>query len=62
METLRELLWYGMAGLPDWYAAGVGEAVLTRNYRILTAGKPVMLIRETFLTAPPQSPLVRQAS
>lgn len=51
METRREVLWYGREPSPDLppelrtYATG---EVIGRTYRILTGGRPVMLINEKF--------------
>lgn len=51
-ETRREVLWFGReatsARLPDAFRSHVGEHVLSRTYRIITGGRPVMLINEKF--------------
>lgn len=50
-ESRREALWFGEASLRDLPAAlGHGEAMqaLSRTYRVIAAGLPMMLITENF--------------
>ncbi len=51
LETRREVLWYGREPAPDLPAelrGLVDGEVISRTYRILTGGRPVMLINEKF--------------
>jgi chorismate-pyruvate lyase len=51
MENRREVLWYGreqVAGLPDTIRQVTGNEFISRTYRIITGGKPIMLINEKF--------------
>lgn len=50
-ETRREILWYGRehaSGLPDAIRRMADGEFMTRAYRIIAGGKPVMLINEKF--------------
>lgn len=51
LETRREVLWYGSEGpdqVPEAVRGHFAEGCLTRTYRIIAHGKPVMLICEKF--------------
>jgi len=51
METYREVLWYGrqrLNKLPKTLAKLNGTDFLSRTYRIISEGKPLMLINENF--------------
>jgi chorismate-pyruvate lyase len=49
LESWRELLWYGLGTSPEWAGADDGErTALTRFYRVITGGQPVLLISEAF--------------
>ena len=51
METRREVLWFGrerLTRLPDKLAPVTGEEFISRTYRIITDGKPIVLITERF--------------
>ena len=51
VETRRDLLWYGlerMETLPSQIAHRVGEPFISRTYRIVAHGAPMMLINERF--------------
>ncbi|MCZ6678414.1 MAG: chorismate pyruvate-lyase family protein [Candidatus Poribacteria bacterium] len=51
VETRRELLWYGLEHareLPDAIRYLEGEAFISRTYRIIANGQPMMLINEKF--------------
>jgi chorismate-pyruvate lyase len=58
LETRREILWFGRdrRGLVESEAVGQLGEVITRTYRILHAGKPIVLITERFPTAADRSP------
>ncbi|MGE0642883.1 MAG: chorismate pyruvate-lyase family protein [Nitrospira sp.] len=50
-ETHRELLWWGketLKNVPDIIRDKTGEEALSRTYRIIAGGKPIMLINEKF--------------
>lgn len=50
-ETYREILWFGretLATLPEALAHLRSREFLSRTYRILAGGKPIMLINEKF--------------
>lgn len=54
LESRRESLWFGMETLRDLpQELGVGDAMscLTRTYRIVAGGEPLMLITEHFPVA-----------
>jgi chorismate-pyruvate lyase len=48
MEDWRELLWFGLASPPPWSGAGRDTRTLIRFYRIITQGRPALLISEAF--------------
>lgn len=51
LEARREILWYGREpsrSLPEAVRFQMPEGCLTRTYRIITGGRPVMLIHERF--------------
>lgn len=51
LETRREVLWYGREPAPDLPSdvrALVGGEVISRTYRVLAGGRPMMLINERF--------------
>ena len=59
LETRREILWFGRerAGqVPESDAIGPMGEVITRTYRILHGGKPIMLISERFPMGADRSP------
>jgi len=59
VESRREMLWYGrqhLNGLSPELSAQTGDSFLSRTYRIITGGQPVILISEKFpenMTTPP---------
>ncbi len=53
IENRREILWYGretIADLPPEIARYTGYEFISRTYRILAGGQPLMLINEKFPT------------
>jgi chorismate-pyruvate lyase len=49
LESWRELLWFGLGPPPEWSGAqGSDATTLTRFYRIITGGRPALLISEAF--------------
>lgn len=50
LESWRELLWVGFDLAPQWDVPTTPQQVtaITRLYRVLTKGKPALLISETF--------------
>ena len=51
LETRRDLLWYGLKypkDLPEMLLHLEGEPFLSRTYRIIADGQPIMLINEQF--------------
>ena len=51
IENRREILWYGretLADLPEEIARYTGHEFISRTYRILAGGQPLMLINEKF--------------
>jgi chorismate-pyruvate lyase len=51
LETRREVLWYGrerLDPLPEQVGSGVGDEFVSRTYRIIADGRPIMLISEKF--------------
>ncbi len=51
LETRRDLLWWGIeqaTGLPSSLAYFEGKPLLSRTYRIVANGNPLMLITERF--------------
>ena len=61
METYREVLWYGRQqfdSLPKPLELFNGKEFLSRTYRIISEGKPIMMINENFpLYSHDESPL-----
>lgn len=58
IENRREILWYGrehLRGLPENISRYTGNDFISRTYRIMTQGQPVMLISEKFPRACPAS-------
>lgn len=54
LETRREILWFGrehVEDLPDDVLARTGTEFITRTYRIIYDGEPIMLINEKFPVA-----------
>jgi len=59
LETRRDVLWYGrepLQDLPDAIRHLVGREVISRTYRIILGGQPVMLINEKFPAGPDPLP------
>jgi chorismate-pyruvate lyase len=57
IENRREILWYGresIDNLPEDIQCLTGNDFISRTYRIIAGGKPVMLINERFPTNEPQ--------
>ena len=51
MESYRDILWYGKEiskGLPDVISHMEGKEFISRTYRIINGGKPIMVINEKF--------------
>jgi chorismate-pyruvate lyase len=51
IENRREILWYGreeLANLPETIERYTGSNFISRTYRIIAGGQPVMLINEKF--------------
>lgn len=51
LETRREVLWYGKGHsnqLPDDVSRTIGQEFISRTYRIIAGGQPVMVINENF--------------
>jgi chorismate-pyruvate lyase len=52
LESWREMLWFGLDSPPAWACLGpvsqAGPAVLRRLYRVITQGRPALLISESF--------------
>ena len=50
LESWRDLLWFGLDTLPSWSGVHTSPepAALTRLYRVFTAGRPALLISESF--------------
>jgi len=51
IENRRELLWYGqesIVDLPNEIRSSTGSDFISRTYRIVAGGKPIMLINERF--------------
>lgn len=50
LESWRDMLWFGLDAPPQWsfVASRVPAPVITRLYRVITAGKPALLISESF--------------
>lgn len=57
LENRREVLWYGreqIANLPETIEIYTGNDFLSRTYRIIVGGQPLMLINEKFPVADPR--------
>lgn len=48
LESWRELLWFGLGAPPRWAGEPAEAKTLTRVYRIITKGRPALLICEAF--------------
>jgi chorismate-pyruvate lyase len=48
LESWRELLWFGIGKPPEWAPIIPTPTVLTRVYRVMTAGYAALLIAESF--------------
>lgn len=50
LESWRELLWFGLDSPPPWESPAGYDALdfLTRLYRVITRGRPALLISESF--------------
>jgi chorismate-pyruvate lyase len=50
LESWRDLLWFGLDSHPKWSCvdAGTSSPVITRVYRVITGGRPALLISESF--------------
>jgi chorismate-pyruvate lyase len=50
LESSRELCWFGLEPAPEWVPGGpaAGETTLRRLYRIVSEGRPAILISEYF--------------
>jgi chorismate-pyruvate lyase len=49
LESRRELLWFGLGSAPSWRPDGAPDGpALVRAYRVVTDGRPSMLISESF--------------
>ncbi|HMC49936.1 MAG TPA: chorismate pyruvate-lyase family protein [Solirubrobacterales bacterium] len=48
LESWREMLWFGLDVVPSWAGNGAESRVLRRLYRVITLGRPAMLISESF--------------
>jgi chorismate-pyruvate lyase len=51
LETYRDILWYGkehLSSLPAAIGNFVGQEFISRTYRIIARGKPLMFINEKF--------------
>ena len=50
LESWRDMLWFGLGGLPAWSGVTEGETrpAITRLYRVITGGRAALLISETF--------------
>lgn len=56
LENRREVLWYGqeqIADLPEAIEVYTGHDFISRTYRIIVGGQPLMLINEKFPSACP---------
>lgn len=50
LESWRDMLWFGLDTAPEWShgADQPGATTLTRLYRVITGGRPALLISESF--------------
>lgn len=53
LESWRDLLWFGLDSHPSWRGVNVPtpSPVITRVYRVITGGRPALLISESFAVA-----------
>ena len=61
IENRRDILWYGreyIDNLPEDIQRLTGNDFISRTYRIIAAGKPVMLINERFPTRQSSNPTI----
>ena len=51
LESWREMLWFGLDAPPEWtvVASKCPAPVITRLYRVISGGKPALLISESFV-------------
>jgi len=59
LETRREVLWYGrehLSDVPDPIRRLEGVPAISRTYRIISRGRPLMLINEKFPSTPDRLP------
>jgi chorismate-pyruvate lyase len=59
LETRREVLWYGrepLSDVPDAIKGLEGAPAISRTYRIISRGRPLMLINEKFPTGQDRRP------
>lgn len=59
LETRREVLWYGrehLSDVPDPIRRLEGVPAISRTYRIISRGRPLMLINEKFPSSPDRLP------
>lgn len=65
MENRREKLWYGLEHareLPDAIRHLAGEAFISRTYRIIAGGQPMMLINEKFPSGESTNPQIDEST
>lgn len=50
LESWRDMLWFGLDSRPEWSCEGIASPspVITRLYRVITGGRPALLISESF--------------
>lgn len=50
LESWRQMLWFGFDGVPEWSGTDTSgnQMAISRLYRMIAGGKPVLLISETF--------------
>ena len=51
LESWRDMLWFGLDALPEWSGGSPRSTALTRLYRVITGGRPALLISESFAVA-----------
>lgn len=59
LETRREVLWYGrehLSDVPEPIRRLDGAPAISRTYRIISRGRPLMLINEKFPSSPDRLP------
>lgn len=54
LEGWREMLWFGLDSPPSWdpMASHLAPIFITRLYRVMTDGRPALLIAESFAVEP----------